>query len=31
MGVIVMGIIGYGFDLIMRLLEKKLIPWKGKA
>lgn len=31
MGVIVMGIVGYGFDLIMRLLEKKLIPWKGKA
>jgi taurine transport system permease protein len=31
MGVIVMGIVGYGFDMIMRLLEKKLIPWKGKA
>lgn len=31
MGVIVMGIIGYGFDLLMRLLENKLIPWKGKA
>lgn len=31
MGVIVMGIVGYGFDLIMRLLEKKLIPWKGRA
>ncbi len=31
MGVIVMGIIGYSFDLLMRLMEKKLIPWKGKA
>ncbi len=31
MGVIVMGVIGYGFDLFMRLLENKLIPWKGKA
>lgn len=31
MGVIVMGLVGYGFDLIMRLIEKKLIPWKGKA
>ncbi len=31
MGVIVMGIVGYGFDLIMRLVERKLIPWKGKA
>lgn len=30
MGIIVMGVIGYGFDLIMRLLETKLIPWKGK-
>lgn len=31
MGVIVMGMVGYGFDLIMRLVERKLIPWKGKA
>lgn len=31
MGVIVMGFIGYGFDLIMRIIENKLIPWKGKA
>ncbi|MDJ0781652.1 MAG: ABC transporter permease subunit [Desulfosarcinaceae bacterium] len=31
MGVIVMGIVGYGFDMIMRLLEDKLIPWKGKT
>lgn len=31
MGVIVMGIVGYSFDLIMRLLERKLIPWKGRV
>ena len=31
MGVIVMGIVGYGFDMIMRMLANKLIPWKGKA
>jgi taurine transport system permease protein len=31
MGIIVMGVIGYGFDLIMRKMETKLIPWKGKA
>ncbi len=30
MGIIVMGVIGYGFDLMMRLIEKKTIPWKGK-
>jgi taurine transport system permease protein len=30
MGIIVMGFIGYGFDLLMRLTEAKLIPWKGK-
>jgi taurine transport system permease protein len=31
MGVIVMGMVGYGFDMIMRLVERKVIPWKGKA
>jgi len=30
MGVVVMGIVGYGFDFIMRMLEKKIVPWKGK-
>lgn len=30
MGIIVMGLIGYGFDLFVRQLEKRLIPWKGK-
>lgn len=31
MGIIVMGVIGYGFDLIMRKVESNLIPWKGKV
>jgi taurine transport system permease protein len=30
MGIIVMGLIGYGFDVLMRKLENRLIPWKGK-
>ena len=28
-GIIVIGIIAYCFDLLMRYLEVKLIPWKG--
>jgi taurine transport system permease protein len=31
LGIIIMGVVGYCFDLIMRFLEKKLIPWKGKV
>ncbi|MEW5725378.1 MAG: ABC transporter permease subunit [Thermodesulfobacteriota bacterium] len=31
MGIIVMGVIGYGFDLVMRKIEAKVIPWKGKT
>jgi len=30
-GIIIIGLIGYGIELIMRLLESWLIPWKGKA
>lgn len=30
MGIIVIGIIAYSFDLLMRHLEKVLVPWKGK-
>ena len=30
MGIILMGVVGYGFDLIMRNIEKRMIPWKGK-
>jgi taurine transport system permease protein len=31
LGVIVVGVIGYAIDILMRKLEDKLIPWKGKA
>lgn len=30
-GIILIGIIGYGIDILMRLAEKKLVPWKGRA
>ena len=30
MGIIVMAVIGYGFDLLIRMIEAKVIPWKGK-
>jgi taurine transport system permease protein len=31
MGVIIIGIVGYGIDILMRQLEARLIPWKGKG
>ncbi|MFT2111768.1 ABC transporter permease [Marinomonas sp. 2405UD68-3] len=31
LGVIIVGLIGYGIDIMMRKIEAKLIPWKGKA
>jgi len=31
LGVIIVGLIGYAIDILMRKLEAKLIPWKGKA
>ncbi|MCP4486718.1 MAG: ABC transporter permease [Gammaproteobacteria bacterium] len=31
MGIILIGIIGYGIDILMRLSEKYLVPWKGKS
>lgn len=30
MGIIVIGMIAYMFDLLMRLVERKVVPWKGK-
>ncbi|WP_340595534.1 ABC transporter permease subunit, partial [Staphylococcus aureus] len=30
MGIIVIGIFAFAFDLLLRHLEKILIPWKGK-
>jgi len=31
MGIILIGIIGFSIDLLMRLAEKSLVPWKGKG
>ncbi len=30
MGIIMIGIIGYGIDILMRKTEKWLVPWKGR-
>ncbi|MBC7480618.1 MAG: ABC transporter permease subunit [Rhizobacter sp.] len=30
MGVIVIGVVAYTFDLLMRWIERKLVPWKGR-
>lgn len=29
-GIAVIGVIAYGFDLAMRWVERKLVPWKGR-
>ncbi len=31
MGIILIGIIGYGIDILMRIAEKWLVPWKGRV
>jgi taurine transport system permease protein len=31
MGIIVIGIVAYLFDLFMRWVELKFVPWKGRA
>ncbi len=31
MGIILIGVIGYGIDILMRMLERWLIPWKGRG
>jgi len=31
MGIIVIGIIAYSFDLLMRFIERKVVPWKGRV
>lgn len=31
MGIILIGIIGYGIDMLMRKTEEKLVPWKGQS
>ena len=30
MGIVVIGVVAYVFDLFMRWVERKLVPWKGK-
>jgi taurine transport system permease protein len=29
LGIIIIGMIAYAFDLVMRWLERTLVPWKG--
>ena len=31
LGIIIIGLVAYLFDMIMRYIESKLVPWKGKA
>ena len=31
LGIILIGVIGYGIDILMRIAEAKLVPWKGKG
>ena len=31
MGIILIGVIGFGIDILMRWAERVLVPWKGKA
>ena len=31
MGIIVIGVVAYMFDLLMRRIEDKLVPWKGRV
>jgi taurine transport system permease protein len=31
MGIILIGVIGFGIDMLMRMAEKHLVPWKGKG
>jgi taurine transport system permease protein len=30
MGIILIGVIGYGIDILMRKAENWLVPWKGR-
>ena len=31
LGIILIGIIGFGIDMLMRWAERALVPWKGKG
>ncbi|MCU0801617.1 MAG: ABC transporter permease subunit [Rhodobacteraceae bacterium] len=30
MGIIVIAVIAYGFDMLMRFVERRIVPWKGR-
>ena len=30
MGIVVIGVVAYAFDLLMRWVERRMVPWKGK-
>ena len=31
LGIIMIGVVGFGIDILMRIAEKYLVPWKGKS
>lgn len=31
LGILVIGFVAFGFEIAMRLLERRLVPWKGKV
>ena len=31
MGIVVIGVVAYVFDLLMRYIERVVVPWKGKV
>ncbi|MBE9639064.1 ABC transporter permease [Salipiger mangrovisoli] len=31
MGIILIGVIGFGIDMLMRVAERRLVPWKGRG
>ena len=31
MGIVLIGVIGYGIDILMRIAERWLVPWKGQS
>jgi len=30
MGIVIIAAIAYAFDMLMRWLERRLVPWKGR-
>jgi taurine transport system permease protein len=31
MGIVVIGLFAFGFDLLMRRIERWIVPWKGRV